>query len=222
MVTYSRLELESLDARELLGVAGVFERVAYVRTAHVAVVGRQLEPSRLRLSHLLRVGDATEEKVLDAVGCNALLARLERDGADVGGAVGRDGVFELKPDLALHGCFAARARVMVEQRFDRFPFDHLVGNGVGLVLVLIVGLTDAAADPHAGALLDHVRGFMGDGVQRWRLGKSDMLARRKRHGTHVLRCFDRFRIGVRLDAPHIMPTKSALEDGEIRQLTGPA
>jgi hypothetical protein len=60
----------------------------------------------------------------------------------------------------IRGRFADAARNLIEHRLGRLSSDDAIGDRVGVTLVLIAWLIDAALELYPAALLDHVRSLV--------------------------------------------------------------
>lgn len=82
----------------------------------------------------------------------------------------------------------ARRRQIIESRLRRLALHHEVGDGVGMALVVIVCFADAALELNTAALLHHMRGLVGGGVQIGRSTECDVAAGGIRGGPDLCAC----------------------------------
>jgi len=89
------------------------------------------------------------------------------------------------------GRAGGRLCVPIEQRLGRLALHDEVRNRVGVLLVAIRRLADAALELDAAALLDDVRGLVRRGVEVGRSGERDVIADRDALGAHRRRALGR-------------------------------
>src|SRR5262249_52387800 len=112
---------------------------------------------------------------------------------------------------------AAPAAHRVEQALGRLALYDRVGDRVGVLLVAIAALPDAARERDAGALLHDVRGLVGGGVQVGALAEGDVVAGRVRVGAHRVAGRRGGAALVRLHAGDVVATERHLDRVEVRQ-----
>lgn len=146
----------------------------------------------LLLPHL----DVLLRRVLALLACDLAVGR---------GRIGRvQWLIEWLPE-PLHGELLNRAGGATwtghrrQQRRRRFAGHDLVGNRVGMLLVCVADLADAALELYAGALLNDVHGLVGGGVQIWGAGKRNGVPRRVRSRAYVARGLAGVAADMRLD-----------------------
>jgi hypothetical protein len=102
----------------------------------------------------------------------------DRAGAAVGEPTGQPvlGKVLALDRAASRAAALAAGRHLIEQRLGRAPGDHRIGDGVGMALVCIAGLTDAALELDTRALLNHVGRLVGHGVQVGVAAEHDVVA----------------------------------------------
>jgi hypothetical protein len=76
------------------------------------------------------------------------------------------------------------ARHLIEQVLGRLAADDPIGHSIGMALVRISLLSDAAGEQYAGALLHYVRRFVRGRVQIGRFAERDLIAGRVRLRSH--------------------------------------
>lgn len=113
---------------------------------------------------------------------------------------------------------AVRSRVLIKQRLRALTAHDAVRHLVRMPLVRIADLTDATLELHAASLLDHVRRFVGHGVQVRALTEHDVIARRVRVRAHLARARGCLTAHVRLDTGDVVPPECALDLIGERQL----
>jgi hypothetical protein len=121
-------------------------------------------------------------------------------------------------DPPLHRRAAARtaargARDGVEQVDRRVTCDHARRDLIGVLLVAVADLANAAVDADPGALLHDVRRLVGGGEQAGLSCERHAVARRERLGAHRARPVGRGAVGVRRDARHVVVAEAALDVG---------
>jgi hypothetical protein len=98
-----------------------------------------------------------------------------------------------------------------------FPGDHRIRDCVGMALVGVTRLIDAALQLDAATLLNDVRSFVRCGVQIRRRTKRDGVAERVRRRTELVRGRRRSSAVVGLHARDVMMTEACLDAIEMRQ-----
>ena len=131
-----------------------------------------------------------------------------------GGSVVLADLLAADEDVTLHGAAAgARARrgVLAQQRLARLALDDKVGDLVGVALVRIAGLADAALELHAAALLDDVGGLVGGGVEVRLAAERDVVAGGEGVGAHGLGAGRGSLVGVGDDLADVVAAEGALD-----------
>jgi hypothetical protein len=105
----------------------------------------------------------------------------------------------------------------VERRLGRSTLDDKIGDRVGVLLVRIAFLSDAAEQLHARALLDHVSRLVRRGVEVGRAGKRHRIAGRIGLRPHLARRARRGPADERADAPDVVPAERTLDRVEVWQ-----
>jgi hypothetical protein len=172
----------------------VVEEAVIVVDDRAGVVGRLVLERRVdpAAAALRRVGAAAGARLIDRA------ADVELHGAQL----------EL---AALHRAAGRPAVELVEQGLAGFAAHHRVGDAVGVLLVAVADLADAAAQLHAGLLLQHVRRLVRRGVQRRCAGERDVRAGRECLGAHRARAGRGALVGVRVHAGHVVAAERALD-----------
>jgi len=106
---------------------------------------------------------------------------------------------------------------MIEEILRALALHDAVGDGVGVPLVGIADLADAALQLHAGTLLDDVRGLVRRGVEVGRSGERDVIADRERARAHRRRALGRRAADVGLDRADIVAAERLLDRREVGQ-----
>jgi hypothetical protein len=89
--------------------------------------------------------------------------------------------------------------------------DHCIGDGVGMALVGVAGLIDAAQQLHAAALLDDMCGLVCGGVKIRRAVERHRVADGERASTERLRGLGRRGALMSCHARDVMPAEAALD-----------
>ena len=163
------------------------------------------------------------DSACQAVGSSEPCA-FRRAGRCWGGLLrGRGAVFG-GAETALDGVGPASvgpARVLIQQRLGRLAADDRVGDLVGVLLVGVADLADAALAVEVGstaaALLHRVRGFVGAGVHVGRAVEGNVVAGRVRHRADPLGRLARRAAEVGDHAAHVVAAKRRLDTLLVRQ-----
>jgi hypothetical protein len=106
---------------------------------------------------------------------------------------------------------AVLGHVSLEQVHGGLPGDHAVGHRVRVALVFVPGFALVVLQLDAGALLHHVRGLVGRGVQIGRLGEGDVLSVGERLGPEGLTRLGRGAPDERLGAAEVVLPEGRLD-----------
>ena len=110
-----------------------------------------------------------------------------------------------------------RLRLLAQELLGRLAAHHGVGDGVGVLFVVVAGLADAALEVDAGPLLDHVGGLVGRGVEIRRAAEGDVVAGGEGGRAHAACRGGRRTIGVGLHAADVVVSERRLDLIEERQ-----
>jgi len=167
-----------------------------------------------------RAGDV----VLELVERQVVADRVVGDEVDHVAGHERVGLLDLR---AVDECVAldraARCRaggrpcVPIEQRLGRLALHDEVRNRVGVLLVAIADLADAALELDAAALLDDVGSLVCRGVEVGRPGERDVIADRERARAHRRRALGRRAADVGLDRADVVAAERLLDRREVGQ-----
>src|SRR5882724_5991774 len=106
---------------------------------------------------------------------------------------------------------AAAGRQLAQRRLGGAARDHVVGDAIGMTLVLVAGCADPAAQLYALALLDHVRRLMRRGVEIGRFAKGNRRASRVRRRADLLAGFGGRSANVRFYAGDVVAPEQCLD-----------
>ena len=197
-----------VELRGLVEVDGAFERT-HQRRHELRLIG----PREVRIGigprHLREVRrDAAPEDGL-----------LDREIHLRAGGLGCCRVADsLHARLALHRCCVGCRPTagLIEQRLRRFAPHHVIGHGVGVLLVRIAGATvQAAGDGNPVPLLHDVRGLVRGGVKIRRGRERHLLALGVCDGAECVTGLGRRAADARRHRGYVVAPEHALDDVEV-------
>ncbi len=115
---------------------------------------------------------------------------------------------------------AAATGHAVEGDLGRLAFDHQVRDLVGVLLVPVTLLADAAGKLYAAALLDHVGGLVCCGVKTGLALERDLIAPGEAVGADRLVGLPGGRVGVRVNAADVVAAERLLDLVPVGQRLG--
>ena len=115
--------------------------------------------------------------------------------------------------VTLHCCRTTTAGIAIEQGFGRLALHHAVRHLIGMLFIRVADLPNPTLELHPAALLHHMSGLVGGGMQIWRPGEHHMFAGGIGARTH--RLTGPFSAGpaMGLNLADIVATKSTLDGG---------
>ena len=115
------------------------------------------------------------------------------------------------------GARGSPARHLVEHALGALTLHDEVRDLVGVLLVAVTDLPDTALEAHASALLHHMCGLVGRGVECRRRPERDVVARGVRDRADVLARAGRRATHVGADAGDVVTTEGALNFLKVRE-----